>query len=573
VTKSNKIILDEIIRAKLLINYQTSKTLEENLLFINEQPGTGGMLYPSEDRIKRESEEYKKETYPLYCKYPDKALTPIQHIKTAGDSKIEGEEALVTSTGGTKFCLYRQAGGDAIWVPSDAEVTFTTFDWINYNVDKFFEKYPKYMDKNRLIDNFTQLFFPNGRESVVKFSFDPYFYRAKLYFDSKTKRWWFKEYFEESSGTKYEEPIWNDPRNDYKRFIDDFGTVIYFSIIAASALIPMTQSGIIAAVMIDLAASGVIAQRDLEKGQNISAVFSVLLALIPLANLSHKWIGVSDEVLKSMSKKFQDSYLSRSSPPSAWVKFYKNNLNEAEQLAMSKLLKYKKEEIELMAKDIAKNLSQMGKYKKAETISDILSPSLLNMVKTNPEVLKSIPFVQRLGPKVLTVIGVSIIINYVLNKWKGEEWNDSSKEIFEKCHSLLSPELEQYLFIAATVNAMKANELFSAPELREATENAELLMDLKIDESIKKMAIDTTIVSTINEVTETTDSTVVKLPDFSSYIKQVINTDSIGLSEYREKGYMPINETASDTSEFDYNDILVINNNPWVKKIMKDEKN
>jgi len=557
--------LNEFQRVKLMINYQTSKTFGENLSLINEQVGTGGMLYPSTDRLEREKEEYTKETYPLYCKYPDKALVPINK------EGVTGDESLVKSTGGTKFCLYRsqnKAGNEGIWIPSESEITFTSLRHIQYNADIIFEKYPDYMTKEELINNFIILFLPNGREVVNSFSVGSVLYSSRIFFDGGSKRWFFSGY-KDKNRKEYPMPKWEDPRNEWDRFIDDFGTVIYFAIIIASMLIPGTQGGIIASVIVDLVASGVIAQRDLEKGNNISAVFSMLFALLPLVNLSTKWMGISDDMVRQLSLAFEKSNLNSKSNPKEWINFYLK-LKPEQQLGLSKILKYDKPTIEKMGKEIAEKLGT----KRGQQIAEILPSGTQKLIDADPNVLKSIPFLQRLGVKNLGLVGVMMLINYVLKKTKGEDWNDESKKIFTEVHSVISSELEELLFMNAIANAVSVNEIYD-PKVKEAVEVAKSYLRSSLDDAAKRIASDTLVLSVVRERTEQEKGTwiseeEIQIEDTTEDVRELSPEQ---VEEYRKQNYIPVDEIDKygvKDEEYDDNDILIINGESWIKKITKE---
>jgi hypothetical protein len=321
--------------------------------------------------------------------------------------------------------------------------------------------------------------------------------------------------------------------------------------------------------VVDLIASGVLAQRDLEKGENISAVFSMLFALLPLVNLSTKWMGISDDMVRQLSLAFEKSNLNSKSNPKKWIDFYLK-LKPEQQLGLSKILKYDKPTIEKMGKEIAEKLGT----KRGQQIAEILPSGTQKLIDADPNVLKSIPFLQRLGVKNMGLIGVMMVIQYVLKKYKGEEWNDESKKIFTEIHSVISPELEELLFMNTIANAISVNEIYDT-ELKKTVETAKSYLKSSLDDAAKRIASDTLVMSSVKERIEEESGTWISEEELqiSDTTEDVIDASPEQVDEYRKQNYIPVNEIDIynvKPEEYDDNDILIINGQSWIKKITKE---
>jgi hypothetical protein len=358
-------------------------------------------------------------------------------------------------------------------------------------------------------------------------------------------------------------PEWGDPRSDTERFIDDFGTVIYMAvIISVSLLAPQTMAGIITTVIVDLGLSSVIAFRDLEKGNNIGAVFGVLFALLPIANLSNKWLGISDDITRQLSQSFAKSNLNSKSKPSDWVKFY-NGLPAPQQKGLSKILNYKKTEIERMSQEIAEQFGKRGKQ-----IEKILPDGIQKLIDADPNILKNIPFLEKLAVKNLGLVGVLFLIDYAIQKTKGEEWNDESKKKFEEVYSIVSPDLQSLLLMSALANYDNINDIYNAQELERIQKNTMETLNSDIEEGTKKLISDKYVATATQDTVNNNGG--IEIPDFKKYQAELIYADSVEVQKYRDKEYVPLLETNSELNinfNWDFDNPIIINDTPWVKKI------
>ena len=537
-------ILEDIIKTKLLIKYQTSKTLGENLSFINEQKEEWGY-----EIGKEMAEKEKLEQYPNYCKYPDKAVYPPKWEELGEESIVKVDR---NGDNEITFCLYTGFGGGGWWIPKDSEIKFTSYEVVSYNADLLLKKYPNYLNEEDLIQNLSQLFFPQNSPAVKSFSIGSINYNAFLQWDPKTNRWWLSTY-KDKDKKPYPNPVWNDPRTEWDIVVDRFGTAVYFSAIIVTTFIvpylaPLTTGQILLTIGVDLVLSAIISQRQFEKGENVSAVLGIVFAFLPGLQLSNKWLGVSDEVAKSLSTKLLTANLNKTSKAADWVKFYRTKLSDPEKLAFSKFLKYDRDKLTKFSDDIVKSFGKSG-GRMSQVLPKGIEKILLE-ASSDPKLLKSIPFFQRLGVKNFGLITFMLTLAYILNKFYGKELSDETKKTLTSVQSLVSPELVTQIMMEALINAENSNEIFSEElnsiiiDVHNQAEEAAKNLSINITQESKDSLVDSNIKLSIknNEgvIPDSTETTTRQIPIYE-------NPDETKLQTLRDDGYFTQKEIQDST--------------------------
>ena len=537
-------ILEDILKTKLLIKYQTSKTLGENLSFINEQKEEWGY-----EIGKEMGEEEQSKKYPNYCKYPNNAVYPPKWEEL-------GEESIVkVDRGGENeipFCLYTGMGGGGYWIPKDSEIKFSAMDILSYNIDIFLEKYPDYLSEEDLLQNLSQLFFPQGVAAVKSFNIGNVNYNSSLIWDSGMDRWRFRAYIDEKRND-YPNPVWNDPRTEWDIIVDKFGTAVYFGALiittfVAPYLFELTLPQIWFMIGADLALSSIISQRAWEKGENVSAVLGMVFCFLPALQLSNKWLGVSDEVAKSLSQKLLTANLNKNSKAADWVKWYRTKLKDSERLAFTKFLRYDKNKLTNFSDDIIKQFGKKGLRMSQSLPSGI--QKILQEAVNDPKLLKSIPFWERLGVKNFTLITFLLTLSYIVNKIYGKELNDETKMTLTNIQSIVSPEIVTQIMMAALMNTEKVNEIFSG-------ENGQFITNVynEAEEAAKNLSInlspetkDSIVVNNVNRfidindgvIPDSTETSIRKIPIYD-------NPDETKIQNLRDEGYFTEKEIQDST--------------------------
>jgi hypothetical protein len=571
---------DEVLKRQLLlIKYDLNKTLSENLhliknnkiIFEQEKPFLDD-YYGSEDYTEwaqGELESARAKNYPNFCKYRDKALTPVNK------QGVEGKEALAKATleDGKEifFCLYQSAGGKGIWIHPESTIKFADsggdiMSFVLSEVDRIMRDYPEYNTEDELIENMSQLLIPNGRPAVISFNSGSNKYTLRMQWDSKSKRWWNSGYKVIGTQIKYEEPVWVDPRDEWDRFVDSFGMAIYLTTMLVSAFITRgaSLSVIATTVGIDIVLSGVIAQRDLEKGENVAAVLGMLFTLLPFLNLSSKWLGISDEVTESLAKKILASNLNSKSSVSKWIKLYKS-LSIEEQRGLRQFLKYKDTQIQKLTDEVIKVGSGLGKTKRAEQLAKILPNEIYQLSLKNPEILTKPSTWVKLRTNPITHLGAFFILNYL-----GKPLNDESKKTLSEIHTIVSPQLMNEIIFNLT-NVDDPNVILNNTEVNNAINEI-------IDKKTKEFAsswqfeehVDDSIRAVVSDTINNSGGKYEVITQEQPLIPLEGDFDVLD-STYREKGYLPFDEVENwgdiDASDKGY----IINGIKYVKQIKKND--
>jgi hypothetical protein len=448
-------LIKEILRSKLLMGYELSKTYSDNLS--EQNPVWPKEVYMTDDQIKGEQEKQKKEkekerleTYPNYCKYPDKTypypdacgaiLDPgITLLKAPVGTQKEQEEV-------KNFCNYGMpsptslGGVSSLLLPKDTEIWFISQENIIRTVQNFIkkntERYNNEENIRLLTENLVQVL-PIGSVGGFTFVTDNLEYILKLeldtnvqgsygkYINPEINKWKPVGYYPKNDpkGKPFEYLKCTDTRTPRQKFIDDYGWVLQWGAIVATIIASaFTGGGTLALtfeILIEMGVGAAVAYRDFEKGNNVDMAVSILTGLAPWLKTLKGFRGVSadgwDEISTLLETKRYNGFKSADD----YARFY-DDLSEEGKEAWNILAR--RDDI---GRDI---LTNQLKQEFAENGSKIFWKEAAEMFAKNPDKVWKIDFVRRLWVREagtnLLISGLGILAEL---SW-GEELNAKDRE-------------------------------------------------------------------------------------------------------------------------------------------------
>ncbi|CAB4130214.1 hypothetical protein UFOVP117_312 [uncultured Caudovirales phage] len=439
-------------RVLLLMKYNNKQTLSENYYNIYEQQ-IGYDSYLDRESNKENTTDRSGE-YPNYCSSPDKAIMPPDN--PAGAS---GEDALIPG-----FCYYRVTEKGGYFLPQDAKLEFWDDSSIYEAVDNWVKQYPK-QDPEVTYQWVSEIVSPGA---VSGFDWGGNHYQTMVRwtregvnpdYDAKhgAENWkWNGFGVKNSSGgfNVYEPPKWEDRRGSFDRFTDEFGTMISLAIstatIIASMFLPIGPLLITAELLVELGLGIWIGQREFEKGNNVSAVFSVLFGMLPALKYSKYFRGVNPKSFTTLSRKMATEGLTSQSSPQKWARFY-TSLDEGEQLVFSQALKMDDVTKGLMMKELKEFLSKQ-EFKN-------MSKHMSSLAKTDPSVLKDIPFLKRLWVRELGTGLATVGASFLTDGLLGDKLNDKQKQDFQWVYAHIPESLQKEMVMNMLYNITQSGEI------------------------------------------------------------------------------------------------------------------
>jgi len=276
-------------------------------------------------------------------------------------------------------------------------------------------------------------------------------------------------------------------------------------------------------VFLELAVGVPVSIRELEKGENISAAFSFLTAIIPIFKLSRSLRGITDAEFDSLSNSIIRSNLTRNSSGKEFETWMKG-LNETDQKTLRKILEYDDKTKKEIVDQVTLFAQEQGQIFKE------LSKSL----KANKNILKDVGFFQKLWAKELTANGVVAIIALSLKMCCEEELDSSEKEKLKGFYNRIPDSLKKEV----------AYNLFqNSPEIKKILpllNNVTTLMDSAkiVDNSKKCEWLNTELKKEFTK--EGLDY--IELGDDSTRAKPQENISSETINNLRNNGWVPKNE-------------------------------
>jgi hypothetical protein len=425
------------------MEYDSKLTNSENInklinsVLINEQSviGMGAPIGTDFSDTKSEPKDDKNK-YPNYCKYPKNAVLP-----TKNSVGVSGEEALIEG-----FCFYPPG----IYIPVDSEIRFWDIESISSAVDNHLKKQVKKSyreDKDELIRNFSNIL-PIG--SVASFIVGGSTYNTWVTRPSGSPLWSFRGYYRSGDNKPYQSPKWVDSRTNYQRFVDDYGFAIQIAAALATALAGFLTGGaawvLTAEIVLELGLGVAVGLRELEKGENVSAALSFITGFLPMLKMSKLFRGIPESDFIELSKNLSEAGLTKSSKVDDYVKFY-NSLPESQQKIMSKLLTQDEITKNLLLKELKTSM--------ADELPKLIIKEFGNIVKSDPKLLKSIPFFEKLWARELSTNSFFIILGTLVNVIWGDKLNANAEDLkkLKGVYSVVPDELKKEIAFNLISNA------------------------------------------------------------------------------------------------------------------------
>jgi hypothetical protein len=438
-------------RVLLLMKYDNKETLSENYYNIYEQQ-IGYDSYLDRESNKEDTTDRSGE-YPNYCSSPDKAIMPPDNPEGAS-----GKDALIPG-----FCYYRVTEKGGYFLPQDAKIEFWDDAGIYEVIDNWVKKYPK-QDPEITYDWMSRVSSPGAVRSfeyagktyqtMVKWTRDGVYPDYDAKYGATNWAWNGFAYGPEGSRTYYEQPKWVDRRGEWDKFTDEWGTIVSLAIstatIIASMFLPIGPLLITAELLVELGLGIWIGQREFEKGNNVSAVFSVLFGMLPALKYSKYFRGVNPKSFTTLSRKIANEGLTSQSSPQKWARFY-TSLDEGEQLVFSQALKMDDVTKGLMMKELKEFLSTQ-QFKNA-------SKHMSSLAKADPSVLKDIPFLKRLWVRELGTGLATVGASFLTDGLLGDKLNDKQKQDFQWVYAHIPESLQKEMVINMLYNITQSGEI------------------------------------------------------------------------------------------------------------------
>lgn len=455
----NKQIVEMIQRQLMLMNYNTSITLSENYLVLNEQGASLRQDISSGQKEKERRQEIldQEKEYPNYCPAKEFAVDPPKNKLGA-----EGVEALPID-----HCYYSTPGG-GLYIPIKSSLgNATIFEFIDFNyleglgntfMEKLFSEerikekkydqnpsikdkdYNSYKDsiKDSLVASASQymgqiksfqigtdkyglywkVFVPLG--DVTKSTIEPRGY--------STYKCPAEEYpCKVELGAWYENPEEVDRRNDFDRFIDDWSVWIQLGAAAAAItltlIFPAAGAAIfIGEVVVEVTFGIADAVRALHAGNEVSASLSLMFAFLPIAFLrpAGKTLignffsrGIDMLAASKLSQRFLGSGLSQNSNWYDWYRFWQRSSDE-ERILIEQLLEQDDVAKEVFFKRITEEATQ------ALTDPTVIREGLEGfwkeyqvLVKNGVITPQNFPAFKKMWVREVTLYGSSMVLGFI----------------------------------------------------------------------------------------------------------------------------------------------------------------
>lgn len=450
-------------KVRLLMFYDNKKSLLENKMLINEQSVVGAPNYGTMDQ-KKDVLSKNDNSYPKYCRYPERAIIPGKN-----EVGVSGIEAIPEG-----YCCYpsplplsEKGGTTTIFIPYDAEVTF----WNEVNFDFFLKKH---MEKNNFpvefengLSRYYLRIFQFG--TVHSFKISGLTYTSWLTYPNNSEFGVFKWFYNTNNQKPYPKVKWTDPRNQWQKIVDDWGNVAQWVSAAAFAIGGFFTAGstwLLVAEIVGEGALGIIlAQRELEKGENIAAAFDLLFAATPFLKTSKFFTGIDQKVAKNLTRSMRKAGLNKNSKPEEILNWYRS-LSLEEKNLWAKMVQAGDEFSEAGLKMVLGNgLNELQKY-----------------IKSNPKIVKNIKWVNNVNIREWGVQGFTGIMDILAEIFYGDKLDDKEKKklttIFNNAQNI-SDELAKEVLANLTANAESIKEFLGSPLTNEMLKELDLMPEGK----------------------------------------------------------------------------------------------
>jgi hypothetical protein len=232
---------------------------------------------------------------------------------------------------------------------------------------------------------------------------------------------------------KYEEPKFEDIRNEYQKFIDNWGTVLQFSGIFVSIIVGALTGGagwaLTAEIIMEMGIGIAVGQRDFEKGNNVSAVFSFITGALPMLKLSKLFKGINPSLFNELAQDLANSTIKNEEEMLA---FY-NSLNQTpEKQKLFEKIFLQDEVSEEIMEELVRNLRTVENltippYISTEEIFKLIQSTIYK----NKDVFKNVKFWDKLWVRELTSNVVVGVLDIIVDATLGRFLNNKEKQAIE----------------------------------------------------------------------------------------------------------------------------------------------
>ena len=410
----NDILNEELIRQMILMGFDRSKTLLEQKpdKFMPGQPDNPMNIENSYEVDCKDKEDFI-DTYPNCCKYKEISILPpegkewinFNEEKKLGycyvNTKIPGVglnvsnddtltfasqktqqemvEKLVAYYVADDFKMYRQQIGDIFTVSE-------TFK----QIEKSNQEDSEDVKIDILTEYFSKLvgtYFPIN--SVVRIETkEGNGYSASLVFDDTNNEFRF-DYWYDQDGQPYKQASWQDNRNQYQKFIDDYGVAVQLGVLIGASILTIATEGATAALVFEVAAElgigAAIAHRDFEKGDNIMGWVNLLAGGVSALKFMKYFRGISKADLDATVNALKNSGLPPNASKEQVMSYLKNIKDPKITNVINKASTMDDYTMNALKTDLAQDMSATNVLKEMKEI-----------IKADPKNLGNVKFFERL---------------------------------------------------------------------------------------------------------------------------------------------------------------------------------
>jgi len=415
----NGLLNEELVKQIRLMNFDRSKTLFEQKPD-NLMPGQpDNPIRPDRLIFGKDTEttncknkEDFIDSYPNCCKYKEISVLPpdgkefINFNEETGlgycfvDTKIPGiglnisnEDTLTFATQTTQQEMVEKLV--SYYVADDFKMYTQHLSlFTNSNTFKEIDKSSKGEYWEARIESLTEYFsriigtyFPVG--SVVRVeSKEGNAYSVSLFFDDTSNEFRF-DYWYDQDGQPYKQAGWQDNRNQYQKFIDDYGVVVQLGVLIGASILTIATEGATAALVFEVAAElgigAALAHRDFEKGDNIMGWVNLLGGGISALKFIKYFRGISKADLDATVNALKNSGLPPNASKEQVMSYLKNIQDPKITNVINKASNMDDYTMNALKTDLAQDMTATNVLKEMKGI-----------IKSDPKILGNVKFFERL---------------------------------------------------------------------------------------------------------------------------------------------------------------------------------
>jgi hypothetical protein len=353
-----------------------------------------------------------------------------------------------------------------------------------------------------------------------------------------------------SDKTRYKSPKWIDKRNEYERFIDEYGIAIQLGVAAITILLaPITGGGSLALLLeigLELGVGLPVAVREWQRGDHIDSVFSVVTALLPMLKLTKRFTGIKKATWEGLSRSLRTAPPNTASPEifARWV-----SMLDPEE---SKLL-------HMLIDDDAYHLNKL--LKQVEGISpNTLSQFLINDIKiamkNNPDIVQKFKFWDTIGGRDLRRNLIAGGVSVLLSLFLGDKLdaNDAGKldKLWQEIPDRYKPEFYDNI----------ANNPEKIPEIIEGLSHTDVTKINLYDKSAAQKDLTNLLNTKMRDIIG--DDKYIESGDDSSegFKNEIIKNEE--LDSLKQNGWILIDDWDGE-SKYDESTMRKLNGSVWFK--------